>query len=246
VLADIPGLIEGAHEGKGLGVQFLKHIERTRLLLHVVDLYPPDGSDPFANFVTIRKELAEYSAELADRPALIAANKIDLASDDKALKKLLRQVKKDRSELKVMAISCATGAGLPELTQALYDQVRGSILPSTAWGKAAPVAKSFSGVAPAAVVAPKPASALVQPLPEATPVPPEKHKIRPHKFMPMAAMPVPVDPENSPLQPAPAPKDIKLPDPRPDLRAERRKAPPGVGRQSKIKAFVRKGRRGKR
>lgn len=82
VIADIPGLIEGAAEGAGLGIQFLKHLERCRLLLHVVDVLPADGSDPAENAVTIVNELAKYSAKLAGKPRWLVFNKLDLVLED--------------------------------------------------------------------------------------------------------------------------------------------------------------------
>src|SRR5436190_5255453 len=85
VFADIPGLIEGAQHGAGLGHAFLKHIERTRTIVHLLDLYPPDGSDPAGNYQKIRKELEAFSSELAQKTEIIAANKMDLAVDDEAL-----------------------------------------------------------------------------------------------------------------------------------------------------------------
>lgn len=220
VLADIPGLIEGAHTGKGLGIQFLKHVERTRLILHVVDLYPPDGSDPYANFRAIRGELKAYSATLADRPAMLAANKIDLAPDDKALKKLRKQMQKGARDIPVYAISCATGVGLPELVQALYTQVQGSLLPP-GWA---------------------PPSAQTGALPAATPVRPRK----PAALKITTAMPAPVDPDNPTLQPDPSPKELRPATPRPDLRSERRKSAPGLGQKRKLAPFVRKGRKHRR
>ena len=85
VLADIPGLIEGAHAGVGLGHEFLRHVERTRLLVHVLDACPPDGSDPADNYKTIRAELEAHSAVLSEKPEIIALNKLDLLPDDEAL-----------------------------------------------------------------------------------------------------------------------------------------------------------------
>src|SRR5690606_5871003 len=82
VIADIPGLIEGAAEGAGLGSQFLKHLERCRLLLHVVDVLPADGSDPAENAVTIVHELAKYSEKLAGKPRWLVFNKLDLVLED--------------------------------------------------------------------------------------------------------------------------------------------------------------------
>ncbi|MCS4306677.1 GTP-binding protein [Rheinheimera pacifica] len=82
VIADIPGLIEGAAEGAGLGIQFLKHLERCRLLLHVIDVLPADGSDPAENAVTIVQELAKYSKKLAGKPRWLVFNKLDLVMED--------------------------------------------------------------------------------------------------------------------------------------------------------------------
>src|SRR5690606_29155628 len=82
VIADIPGLIEGAADGAGLGIQFLKHLERCRLLLHVIDVLPADGSDPAENAVTIVQELAKYSEKLAGKPRWLVFNKLDLVMDD--------------------------------------------------------------------------------------------------------------------------------------------------------------------
>ena len=78
VVADIPGLIEGAHEGHGLGHEFLRHVERTHLLVHLVEAVPLDGSDPLQNYRTIRNELAQYSPKLAERPELLVATKMDV------------------------------------------------------------------------------------------------------------------------------------------------------------------------
>lgn len=91
VIADIPGLIEGAAEGAGLGIQFLKHLERCRLLLHVVDVLPADGSDPAENAVTIVNELAKYSTKLAAKPRWLVFNKLDLVMEDE-LEEIIAQV----------------------------------------------------------------------------------------------------------------------------------------------------------
>ncbi|HRJ27647.1 MAG TPA: GTPase ObgE [Fimbriimonadaceae bacterium] len=112
VVADMPGLIEGASEGHGLGHQFLKHIERTRVLIHVVDAFPIDESDPIANFELIERELAEFSPEIADRPRLIALNKIDLAPLGEFGP--LRQ-RFESLGLPLYSISGVTGEGIPAL-----------------------------------------------------------------------------------------------------------------------------------
>lgn len=121
VMADIPGLIEGAHEGVGLGHDFLKHVERTRMLIHVVDVAALDGRNPVDDFHVINRELREYSSELAERPQVIAANKID-AADDGALKEFTDAM----GELgyDVFPISAATGQGVKELINHVYEQVK--------------------------------------------------------------------------------------------------------------------------
>jgi len=119
VMADIPGLIEGAHEGAGLGFEFLRHIERTVLIAHVVDLAPTDGSEPVANYHRIRNELRQYSQALADKPEVIVANKTDLDSDGGRLKELA-----DGLGRPVHAISAVTGQGIRPLAEQLWRQVR--------------------------------------------------------------------------------------------------------------------------
>ena len=115
-VADIPGLIEGAHEGQGLGLQFLRHIERTRLLIHVIDASGHEGRDPLEDFRQINHELAAYNQELASRPQVIALNKIDLA-DEQAVKKLVEAFRD--KELPVFLI-CAP---IQEGTDALIKEV---------------------------------------------------------------------------------------------------------------------------
>jgi len=109
-VADLPGLIRGAHEGKGLGDEFLRHIERTRILVHVVDAAPLDGSDPLDNYHAIREEVRLHSAALADRPEIVAANKMDLEAAEAGLQRLRGGLDRD-----VLPISALTGSGLPEL-----------------------------------------------------------------------------------------------------------------------------------
>ena len=113
VLADIPGIIEGASEGVGLGIQFLRHVERTRLLLHVLDVAGTEGRDPIDDFNKIKEELKKYSEKLAKRKQIIVANKIDSMQDDenyKALEKLAKE-----NDLEIYKISAVTGEGLNEL-----------------------------------------------------------------------------------------------------------------------------------
>lgn len=119
VMADIPGLIEGAHKGAGLGVAFLKHIERTAILVHIIDIIPTIGSEPAANYRAIRKELGKYSKALARKPEVIVANKIDLDPDGKIVHDLQKKLRKD-----ILAISAATGGGIKELTELLWKKVK--------------------------------------------------------------------------------------------------------------------------
>src|SRR4029079_9422527 len=115
VVADIPGLIEGAQHGAGLGHAFLKHIERTKVIVHLLDLYPMDGSKPADNYRKIRGELEAFSPELSKKQELIGANKIDLAIDDEALDELMEQL----PEKDILAISGATRAGVDQLLETL-------------------------------------------------------------------------------------------------------------------------------
>jgi GTP-binding protein len=118
VVADVPGLIEGAHEGHGLGDQFLRHIERTKVLIHLVDVSGASGRDPVADFDTIRRELGLYNPELLEKPHLVAANKIDALDDPKRLKDLEKRVK--QLKLKFFKISGVTGEGVKELIEAAW------------------------------------------------------------------------------------------------------------------------------
>jgi GTP-binding protein len=121
VVADIPGLIEGAHEGHGLGLQFLRHIERTRLLLHIVDVSPASGRDPVEDLKVIEKELASYSETLARRPRLVVANKMDSAQDEARVKSLVSHCRKRRSPC--LKISAVTGEGIPELLRKMMAEL---------------------------------------------------------------------------------------------------------------------------
>lgn len=113
VIADIPGLIEGASEGIGLGIQFLKHIERTRLLLHVIDVSGQEGRNPVEDFYTINKELEKYSKKLAKRKQIIVANKIDIMQNEELYNELEKIAKEQNME--IFKISAATGQGMKEL-----------------------------------------------------------------------------------------------------------------------------------
>ena len=121
VLADIPGLIEGAADGAGLGHDFLRHVERTRLLLHVVDVSGSEGRDPVADFDQINHELANYG-DLSARPQLVAANKTDLLSDEDNLNRL--RARAGELGCPVFAISAAARQGLDELLKALAEALR--------------------------------------------------------------------------------------------------------------------------
>jgi GTP-binding protein len=121
VLADIPGLIEGASEGAGLGHDFLAHVERTRLLVHVLDLAPLDGSDPRANHEVIEHELAEHDARLAELPRILALSKADLVPPETADATAAEW--EERLGVPVIVTSSATGQGLDELRRALLRSV---------------------------------------------------------------------------------------------------------------------------
>jgi GTP-binding protein len=122
VVADMPGLIEGAHLGAGLGTQFLRHIERTRLLVHLVDVSDASGrSDPVEDFKAINKELASFGNGLDEKPMIVAATKIDSANPEK-LKKLAAHTK--RRKLEFHAVSAVTGEGIDELKWALAKRLR--------------------------------------------------------------------------------------------------------------------------
>ena len=122
VCADVPGLIEGASEGRGLGHQFLRHIERTALILHVVDVTGGfEGRDPVADYHAINAELAAYAAELAVRPQVVVANKCDLPGCEGAVERLRQVAERDGHAF--FAVSAATGAGLDELVSSCATQV---------------------------------------------------------------------------------------------------------------------------
>jgi GTPase len=121
VIADLPGLIPGASQGKGLGHQFLRHTERTRLLLHVLDLDPATGRDPVDDLQVINAELAAYSPELAVRPQIVVANKADLVDGDPAVAATLERVRRHCAAVgqPPHTISAATGRGVAELLRAV-------------------------------------------------------------------------------------------------------------------------------
>jgi len=117
VIADIPGLIEGAHTGAGLGDRFLRHIERTKLLLHLVDVSSASGRDAVSDYETVNRELASYNQELATRPQFVVATKIDALDDPERLESVKQSALKDTKPF--FAISSATGEGVRELINAV-------------------------------------------------------------------------------------------------------------------------------
>ena len=121
VVADVPGLIKGAHEGHGLGHQFLRHIERTKVLVHLVDVSGASGRDPVEDYETIVDELARFSAKVAAKPQIVAANKIDAISDAAEIRKLERHVR--RRKLPFCRISGVTGEGVDALLEATWREI---------------------------------------------------------------------------------------------------------------------------
>ena len=120
VVADIPGLIEGASQGAGLGHNFLRHIERTRLLVHMVDISGLEGRDPYDDFVKINKELKEYSEELSSRPQIIVANKCDIFGAEENLKVFKKKLKGE----KIFEISAISGENLQDLLNEIYEKLQ--------------------------------------------------------------------------------------------------------------------------
>lgn len=121
VVADIPGLIEGAHEGHGLGIQFLRHVERTRVLAHLVDVSEESGREPVSDFHVVLKELASFSEELVAKPMILVATKLDVAQDPERLASL-RRLAEDK-HLPFYEVSAVTGQGLDELKRAMAAHV---------------------------------------------------------------------------------------------------------------------------
>lgn len=120
VMADLPGLIEGASEGVGLGHQFLRHIERTRVIVHVIDMAAMEGRDPYEDYLTINKELEEYNLRLTERPQIIVANKMDMPDAAENLEKFKEQLEEDYP---IFPISAVTRKGLRELLFAIADKI---------------------------------------------------------------------------------------------------------------------------
>jgi GTPase len=120
VMADLPGLIEGAHSGVGLGHQFLRHIERTRVIVHVIDMAAMEGRDPYEDYLTINRELKEYNLRLTERPQIIVANKMDMPEAEENLQKFKEQLQEDYP---IFPISAITRQGLRELLFAVADKI---------------------------------------------------------------------------------------------------------------------------
>jgi GTP-binding protein len=144
VLADLPGLIEGASGGAGLGHDFLRHIERTSVLLHLIDAAPPDRSDPVANYQAIRAELANFSPVLAEKPELVALNKIELVPEEERgafVERIAGAIGFSKGE-RPLSVSGATGEGVREMLEACWNTLLDSrksrteaSRTSSGWGK---------------------------------------------------------------------------------------------------------------
>ncbi|MGX7131863.1 GTPase ObgE [Enterococcus songbeiensis] len=125
-VADLPGLIEGASQGVGLGTQFLRHIERTRVILHVIDMSGMEGRDPYEDYLAINKELASHNLRLMERPQIIVANKMDMPESEENLKKFKKQIAKEKTDeyaddLPIFPISSVTRKGINALLNATAD-----------------------------------------------------------------------------------------------------------------------------
>ncbi|GAK43263.1 GTPase ObgE [Paenibacillus urinalis] len=121
VMADLPGLIEGASEGIGLGHEFLRHVERTRVIIHVIDMAGSEGRDPYEDFVKINDELRQYNAKLMERPQIVAANKMDMPESADNLDNFKQQLAASHPEIEIMPISSLTRQGVKELLYKAAD-----------------------------------------------------------------------------------------------------------------------------
>jgi GTP-binding protein len=137
VVADVPGLIEGAHAGHGLGTKFLAHLERTKVLVHVIDVSSATGRDPIADFEVITRELRRFgggaddsAVVLADKPRIAAANKIDALDDPERLRRLVKYMKD--LDVALYPISAVTGEGVPALLEAMWRMIAAAQEPETA------------------------------------------------------------------------------------------------------------------
>jgi len=150
VVADVPGLIKGAHEGHGLGHQFLRHIERTKVLVHLVDVSGASGRDPVEDFDTIRDELRRFDERVAAKPEIVVATKIDALDDPKRLDSLRRHVRKKR--MPFATISAVSGEGLDELLETIWRGIvtaRETAAESAAQAEAAPADEGIDLITPA-------------------------------------------------------------------------------------------------
>ena len=120
VVADIPGLIEGAHKGRGLGHKFLRHIERTKILIHLIDISARDGRDPYSDYIKLNKELKLYNEELGSKPQVVVLNKIDAPESKKAISVF----RKHYGRKKLFLISAITGDGIRELLDEVYKKCK--------------------------------------------------------------------------------------------------------------------------
>jgi GTP-binding protein len=155
VVADVPGLIEGAHEGKGLGDRFLKHLDRTKVLVHLVDVSGASGRDPIEDFETIRRELALFSRELEAKPQIVAATKMDAVGDSAAVDALAAHVRS--RNFPFLRISAVSGEGLDGLQEAIWKYLSDA-KPVGAGTRAGDIARRDSADAERGVVA-RPAGA---------------------------------------------------------------------------------------
>ena len=126
VVADVPGLIEGAHRGLGLGHQFLRHLERTKVLVHLVDVSGASGRDPVEDLDTVRRELELFQPTLAAKPQIVAANKIDAIDPSQSDAIAALEHRAGALDLPLLHVSAATGQGIPELLEAMWRRLAGS------------------------------------------------------------------------------------------------------------------------
>jgi GTP-binding protein len=152
VVADVPGLIEGAHEGHGLGHRFLSHLERTRVLVHVIDMSSVDGRDPVADYDVITRELAMFPGRdasgerLQDKPVLVAANKMDALDDPSRLDRLRAHLQ--AAGVRLYPVSAVTGDGLPLLLEAIWKTLAEHVVPAID-ARRAPAGRVGSDAGPA-------------------------------------------------------------------------------------------------
>lgn len=121
VIADLPGLIEGAHEGVGLGHQFLRHVERTRIIVHIIDMAATEGRNPYEDYIAINKELAQYEMNLTEKPQIIAPNKMDMPGAEENLAEFKAALNDEN--IKIYPISTLTREGLDDLLYAVADEL---------------------------------------------------------------------------------------------------------------------------